>query len=356
MQLLMSTERQTQPRNQARFPLSLDYHAPKGRFRIIHQGLKIPNLPAPLHYFNFVSIIGQPRIPMLRNEYAIQTTALDTVSIISSSSPHMVGHFHSYSIENDCKFEQGEFQFSDRESLIGDLPDFYFVRNDPELSAEIKINTLPIVSHFTKIRFGLFDHWSMPCHCTGNIIYKGQHFTIDQLGCFDFARIVNMPYLPWCFYSYQVINLQKDRQIVFLHIRNHFNQIVQSKIYLRDIEQQSSQLFEDNVQFKIHRVYPKVTTPNHQDMYLAREFEWSYQNEKSTIHLYGQSRGDFKFGLAAGYVGSFNYQIKINEEIEEGSSGYCEYIDCRPLKWQEKNFKEKILDGLAHPEPFLLKK
>ena len=59
-----------------------------------------------------------------------------------------------------------------------------------------------------------------------------------------------------------------------------------------------------------------------------------------------QSRGDYKFGLAAGYVGSFQYQLSWNEQCLQGEGGYCEYIDCRPLKWQEKNQDEKILDKL----------
>ena len=50
--------------------------------------------------------------------------------------------------------------------------------------------------------------------------------------------------------------------------------------------------------------------------------------------------------MAAGYVGSFQYQIKINAREESGEAGYCEYVDCRPLKWQEKNKNEKILNKL----------
>ena len=50
---------------------------------------------------------------------------------------------------------------------------------------------------------------------------------------------------------------------------------------------------------------------------------------------------DFKFGLAAGYVGSFKYQLKMDNYEEQGESGYCEYVDCRALKWQKK-IKKKI--------------
>ncbi len=59
-----------------------------------------------------------------------------------------------------------------------------------------------------------------------------------------------------------------------------------------------------------------------------------------------ESRGDYKFGLAAGYIGSFSYQLSWNDQCLQGEGGYCEYIDCRPLRWQEKNQNEKNLDKL----------
>jgi hypothetical protein len=39
------------------------YHPPNKKYKIIHQALTIPNLPAPLHYLNFLSMIGQPNTP-----------------------------------------------------------------------------------------------------------------------------------------------------------------------------------------------------------------------------------------------------------------------------------------------------
>ena len=139
--------------------------------------------------------------------------------------------------------------------------------------------------------------------------------------------------------------------------RDHFNRIVQSRIYLKYANVERTELFDEQVQFKVHRVYPKVVTPNGQAMYLPREFEWNYQNKTGDIiQIQAQSRGDFKFGLAAGYVGSFKYQIKINAREEYGEAGYCEYVDCRALKWQEKNQDEKILDDLINTVPFMLKK
>ncbi|MCO8041521.1 hypothetical protein OC498_12390 [Acinetobacter bohemicus] len=335
----------------------LAYHGPTSRYKIIHQGLMIPGLPAPLHYLSFLSIIGQPNAPMLANPSAIQTTALDTATVICSSSPHMVGQLQSYSIQQDCKFSSGMFQFLDREKLTGHFPHFQLQRSDAELSFDLSIHTTDLVSHFTQMRFSLADHWSLVCHCQGTVTYKDQKYTIESLGSFEYARSFNFPYLPLAFFSYQMINLSNNRQLLLAQIRNSLNQIVQSRIYLRDLNRMQTWLFDQKVYFKVHRVYPSVKTPNGQKMYLPREFEWCYEDDRGNqIWVQGQSRGDFKFGMAAGYVGSFHYQVKINEQTEKGDSGYIEYVDCRPLRFQEKDKAEKLLANLANPVPFLIKK
>ena len=333
------------------------YHPPNKKYKIIHQALTIPNLPAPLHYLNFLSMIGQPNTPMFRNNSAIRTTPLDTATVLASSSPHMAGQLNRYSISAECSFQEKTFKFANKEQLMGAFPKFQIQRKDTELSFEIEITTTPLISHFTKLRFGLAEHWSVLCRCQGEVKYKEQCFDIDQLGAFEYARSIDFSYLPLAFFTYQVINLVDQRQLLLEQIRDSFNRIVQSRIYIRDLQKQQTHMFDRMVRFQVHRVYPAVKTPNGQKMYLPREFEWHYQDEQGHhIHLCAQSRGDFKFGLAAGYVGSFKYQLKMDNYEEQGESGYCEYVDCRALKWQEKKSQEKNRNEIGEIVPFSLKK
>ena len=333
-----------------------EYHPPNNKYKIVHQGLILPNLPAPLHYVNFLSIIGQPNIPTLLNPNSRQTASLDTATVICSTSPHMVGQFKRYSIQKDCHFRPDLFEFSNCEVLEGYFPEFQLLRNDTELTLHLNIQTLPLVSYFTQIRFSLAEHWSVLCKCEGDVIYKGKNYSIAGLGSFEYARSVSFPYLPLNFFCYQVINISQNRQLLMEHIRDRFNQIIKSRIYVRDLRHMQTRMYDENVCFRVHRIYPLIVTPNGQRMYLPREFEWSYQNEQGdSIMVKGRSRGDFKFGLAAGYVGSFRYEIKIDQECEQGESGYCEYIDCRPLIFQEQDKEEKLLDYLANPVPIFAK-
>lgn len=319
----------------------LPYHGPQGRFKIIHQGLMIPNLPAPLHYLNFLSIIGQPNAPMLKNTSAIQTHALDTATVISSVSGKMLTPLQSYSIATQCDFKPNQFKFGQRETVTGQFPKFIVERDDPELSYQIEVKTTNTVSHFTKLKLGVFDHWSILSHCAGDIYFQGQHYQIDQLGAFEYARAIHLPYLPLSFFTYQIINLDDKQQLLLAQIRNQFNQIVQSRIYLRHLDK-GAVMYDEDVHFRVHRVYPMVVTPNRQQMYLPREMSWSLErNGQKIIQVQAKCRGDFKFGLAAGYVGSYEYEVYLDGQIYYGKSGYCEYIDCRKLNWQEIDENEQ---------------
>ena len=355
MKLFMHPSNESKQLKSERFPLDLAYHPVKGWYKIIYQGLILPDLPSPLHYFNFKALTGQPNIPILRNQSAISTNPLDTVFVLSSSSPQMTGHIHNYSQQNECHFKDTLFQFGEKQQLSGAFPRFHLQRNDDELQVNLNIETQPIIHQFNRLKIGIYDHWSLLCQCQGSIRYKNQTFEINHQGAFEYARAINVPYLPICFYTYQMIHLKNQQQLILIQLKNQFNQIIQSRMYLRSADHKPSIFIDEQVSFNVHRVYPKVTTPNQQEMYLPREFEWEVKHAEYDIHLYGRSRGDFKFGLGAGYVGSFCYQLTINNEVEEGSAGYCEYIDVRPLLWQEQNDDEKNNNKIANIAPIALK-
>ncbi len=332
------------------------YHAPQGRYKIVHQSLVIPGLPAPLHYLNFFSFIGQPNIPIWINPDAVLNHPLDTATVLVSASPHMAGHLKCYSISKECEFGFNHFRFAQTDSIDGQFPQFHFHREDSEFAVDLQITTTPEISYFSKLPFNLAEHWSVLCHCQGQVSYQNQHYQIAGLGSFQYARSVHLPSVSLCFYTYQVINLSADLQILLLQIRNQFNQIVQSRCYVRYADGRR-EFYDQQVQFKVHRVYPQVQTPNRQRMYLPREFGWQvYHKKKLYLTIQAQSRGDFKFGLAAGYVGSFRYEVNFQGRNYNGEGAYCEYVDCRPLKWQENNEKSFFQEKLLNTEPCFLKK
>ena len=68
-----------------------EYHPPNNKYKIVHQGLILPNLPAPLHYVNFLSIIGQPNIPTLLNpNTSFSGFFISTLASLSEGSTSIV--------------------------------------------------------------------------------------------------------------------------------------------------------------------------------------------------------------------------------------------------------------------------
>ena len=334
---------------------ALTFYPPKGLFKIVYQALILPNLPEPFHYLNFISLIGQPRIPICYNASAITTTAIDTATVLVTSGLSTAGHLKSYSAKEQCQLEQDRYQFLDVDQIQVDFPNYYFKRIDEELSCQLTVNIRADIENHSALHWGVGDYWYARCQCEGEITYKKQKYQIEAQGILKHARAIYLPFIAFHFFTYQVIQVNANLQIILSELRNQWNNIVFSRIEIQSNEQRSI-LYDHQVVLDITRVYPKVQTPNGREMYLAREFMWQYQEKNQIIfQLKAQSRGDYKFGLGAGYVGSFNYELIWNNENHKGS-GYCEYIDCRPLHWQEKNKSEQIIDQISHFQPYLCKK
>lgn len=317
-------------------------HAQQGRYKIIHQALKIPNLPAPLHYLNFYSLIGQPRAPIFEQSHLNITQALDVATVLVSTSMHSVGHFHAYDIQQQFEYQNSLFNFDGREILSGHLPHVRFTRHDDELSLDLNIKTLDSGRCFYQLPWSLGQFWSLSCQCLGQLHYAGQTYPIEQRGVLEYARSINFAYLPFAFYVYQLIELSDTQQIIVLQLRDQFNSILYSRLYLKDFESDQVQVYDQHLELHIDRVYPLVKTPNHHSMYLPRNFHWQLNDANRVVRIAGESRGDFKFGLGAGFVGSFSYRVVLDDQVFEGEHAYCEYIDCRSLKYQELNQPEKM--------------
>ncbi|MFX4774291.1 hypothetical protein ABTC11_20020, partial [Acinetobacter baumannii] len=77
------------------------------------------------------------------------------------------------------------------------------------------------------------------------------------LGRFKHARALHLPFLSLCFYTCQIINLNETTQITLSQIRNQWNIILFSRLDIQELGKPAVTFTED-VNFHIHRVYPKV--------------------------------------------------------------------------------------------------
>lgn len=210
MQLFKGFLDQSKQLNQtpAKLPRRLPLHAQTSQYKTVLLGLKIPNLPAPPHYLNFISVIGRPNADIFCQEDVKASLNQNTATVMSSCSMHMAGQFSGYAIDRDCSFQANAFHFLDRESFSGHFPEFKLRWADSELSFSLNIKTAGALCYFNKLRMGLAEYWSQLCECSGELNYKGRFFN----SAIGFIRIC--PRDELFFYSNRILyraNCQLER-------------------------------------------------------------------------------------------------------------------------------------------------
>ncbi len=175
------------------------YQPSRGFFKVVYQGLILPNLPVPLRYFNYISLIGQPRIPICYNANSIVTSAIDTATVLVSSSLHSVDHLKIYSIRRQCQLNPNYYQFDKTDLIEWQIPQIHLKRVDSEMSCDLVIQTPSNILNSSALQWGISDYWTVLCHCEGEILYKGQKYEVSGLGRFKHARALHLPFLSLCF-------------------------------------------------------------------------------------------------------------------------------------------------------------
>ncbi len=130
------------------------YQPARGFFKVVYQGLILPNLPAPLRYFNYISLIGQPRIPLCYNANSIVTSAIDTATVLVSNSLHSVSHLKTYSIRRQCQLTPNSYQFDKTDLIEWQIPRVQLRRTDSEMSCDLVVQTPSDISNSSSTTVG----------------------------------------------------------------------------------------------------------------------------------------------------------------------------------------------------------
>ncbi|MEB3767094.1 hypothetical protein FXN70_04945 [Acinetobacter sp. MD2] len=221
-----------------------------------------------------------------------------------------------------------------------------FGSHQREITLEFTFQLSSSIHKLHSFNVGIYQKWQILGEIKGELNYKKNTYTLSAPAVLYYSKMMDFPFLHCHFYFFSMIELDSTRY-TFIQIRNQFNQIMQSKLIINIGE--NIQCFTDQVILNILRVYPKIKSKNGGEMYLPREFVWSFEDKKQQIHLNANTRGDFKAGVGNEFVGSFQYRVHINGEEQQGKAGFCIYADCRPLKWQEKNEKKRF--KITHKTP-----
>ncbi|WP_084759522.1 DUF6670 family protein [Nocardia mangyaensis] len=313
------------------FDPATPFHPPRGRYSTVHYGLMFPDLPAPLNFLDFITVIGQPKIGIWRNDHLIETSAADTACLLAGAGVQFPHQFRGYRVSRQLELaEDGSaLRFGDEFRFEGSYPNYAVTYRNPEFTVDLEVRATDKVAHFAKLRGGLYDHWSLLCDYTGTVAHQGTRYELAGLSTLEYARAVAVD-LRFAFFTYQIINLDADTQVLMVELLGPLGVPVQRAVYLRSRHDHGG-VFEDGFRFDVTRLEPSARrTPNGREMRLGTEFSWAVDDNDGNelIHIDAVVNDDYVYGMAGGYVGSYRYTGSFRGRPITGT-GYVEYVGTR---------------------------
>lgn len=309
-------------------PLVLRPHIPN---HTVHFGIMLPNLPAPYHFLNIITVIGQPSARLFRNAHLIKTTAHDTANLLVGTATATPDYFKGYSVRQDCELAEdgSRLRFGNELLLEGHYPEFTVRRQGHAFNLELKLRATDKIAHFASMVGRIYDHWSILCEYQGHLEQGGVKTPVEGLCTYEYAKAANVP-LPFRFFSYQIINIDAKTQVLFVQVLGPLGLPVQRRIYVRSLDDHGG-IYSRGFDFTVQEYEDRpVVSPEGMTMRLPRRFSWRVDDDSGNelITIAGDCNGDFKYGMAAGYAGSYRYEGRFKGKPIQGT-GYIEYIDCR---------------------------
>lgn len=304
---------------------------PSGRRRSwAHYGVMMPGLPEPHRAFGLMSIIGTPGVRIFANDHLIRTTPNDTAYLVSATSSMTRDQFRAYSVADECEFapDGSRLRFGDDLVLTGRHPQFTVRRTHPEVEVRLAIRATDVVTRFVDLP-GVYRHVSRLAHAEGEVAGAA----VAGLCTVEYARGVGLHslldrrlpiYLPSSFFTYHVLNVDDETQLLFTFVLGPGRVPVQRAVHVRT--RHGATVFRRGHRWAVHD-YSTAMTPDGRSMRLPRRFSWG---AAGVGEIHGTSPGDWAYGLGAGFVGTYDYEGTFRGRDISGRA-YLEYIDCRPL-------------------------
>lgn len=316
-------------RNGRPFDLAAPTHTPRGRWGVAHFGVMVPGLPAPFHSLDAIVVLGTSRAPIFDNRPLVRTTRTDSAWWLLGSAATR-DSFRCYSITDGCDLapDGSRLRLGGNATLTRSGESVTLQARHADVMVSLDLRLTAAVSHFAHFP-GIYDHWSVLCEYDGT--FAADRDTFDQSGLctYEYARAVDAP-LPLRFFTYQVINVDADTQVLMVEVLGPRGLPVQRTVYLRDRSGAAS-VHTRGYRHTVHEQEPEpMTTPAGVRMTMPRRFTWQVDDEtaKPLITINGTANNDWAYGLAAGYAGSYTYTGTFRGAPVTGT-GYIEWIDRR---------------------------
>lgn len=309
------------------------------RYGMVHYGIFIPGLPEPFRYCNIMTLLGATGTLMMDNDYLLCDPPSDTATFLCSTAEGDDHHYQAYSIANDCQREEGDVlvAFGEHLTISGRFPDYQVEVAYEDFRLSLAIRCTDTVSWF--VRNAAYDHFSLLAFCTGTLTRNGQTLDVQDHPCtFEYARSVS-PYaltrhvipdawkLPADFFTYQIINLTDDTQLLLTDVRS-LGRTLFKGMHVRSRSGDAA-IHVDDVSLEVLEYQPKLEqSPDGKTMRLPLRFRWRVRSaEGEVLDIECRIASPWRFGHGRGYTASYAFEGRYQGQPCSGD-GYIEYIDC----------------------------
>jgi len=312
------------------FDVTGETHTLTGRWRMAHYGVMIPGLPDPFGFFNGIVILGSPRVPIFNNDPLLATAPDDAVWILTGTRALADG-FRHYSAAADCEVgrDDASLGFADHLRLARSSRTVAVRAALDDLSVDLELELTPAVSHFAHIP-GTYDHWSVLARYSGTIASGSEKQAVRGLCTYEYARAMAIP-VPFArYFTYQIVNVDASTQVLMVEIIGTGGLVIQRMVYVRTTDGHASRHVR-GFRHEVHQYASEpLRTPDGFAMRMPASFTWSVQDDDGSelITVHGTTNGDFRYGLGAGYAGSYAYTGAFRGSAISGTA-YQEWIDRR---------------------------
>ncbi|WP_228253477.1 DUF6670 family protein [Acinetobacter higginsii] len=276
------------PKKQSTLPkaFELSPHIDYKRYGSTHYGIMVPDLPEPYRYLSWASVIGYVGFPITDSEYQMSIRGKgDTASLVHGTALSSTEEaFKTYSIVDDIQFSEKPFSviFNNETSLTEIDNGFLLTTKREDLQIEIHLVPTGAITWFA---YGsLYKHFSVLMKYEGRMIQNDESIEVNGLCTLESWKaiatsmlknqtLVNAIQIPVKIFSYQVINLDDEQQLVLAFIC-YEDQPILTSVYYRHIDGTSIQ-FNGDIRFEVtkNKVEPQIT-PDGYSMYVPETFEW----------------------------------------------------------------------------------
>lgn len=331
------------PKRQQLLPKNYDLapHLNYKQYGSTHYGVMIPDLPEPFRYLSWASVIGYVGFPITDSDYQLSKRGKgDTASLVHGTALSKVEDaFKIYSINDDLIFSKNPFEvnFNNHTSLKEVEGGYLLKTNRDDLQLELKLKPTKSMTWFAYGPF--YKHFSVMMHYQGQIIQNGQTIEINGICTLESWKAISTSMLknkflvkhiqlPVKIFSYQVINLDSEQQLLLAFIC-YEDQPILTAIYYRHVDGISIQL-NGNIVFEVTKNQTEhQVTPDGYKMRVPDTFKWvAHHDSEIILEIYAQVDTPYCYGLAAGFVSSYMWTGQFKGKKYKGR-GYIEFIDRR---------------------------